>query len=240
MPRDPSLRRCLAAALCLLLSCAALPVRAGSIYINGIPVGGAAILVRPESFQERKFQTTIAQQHDFSCGSAALATLLTYSYGIPVGEEAVFTSMFDNGDKKVISEQGFSLLDMKNYLARRGLRAEGYRAPLQKLVEVRVPAIVLVNVRGYNHFVVVEGLRDGRVLLSDPAVGERSESVSEFQSQWNGIFFLILTGAGNAQQTFNEARNWAVAPPAPTVLTRYIVDLILLAQPAGLRDTSRF
>lgn len=239
MARDSSLPQRAAAALCLLLSCAVLPAHAGSIYINGIPVGGAAITVRPESFQERKFRTVIAQERDFSCGSAALATLLTYSYDIPASEQEVFTSMFENGDKQVISEEGFSLLDMKNYLARRGLRAEGFRAPLAKLVEVRVPAIVLVNVRGYNHFVVVEGVRDGRVLMADPAVGIRTATIGEFESQWNGIFFLILTGASRAQASFNEAEKWAIAPQAPTVLTRYIVDLILLAQPA-LRDSSRF
>lgn len=239
MARDNDWRRRTAAALSLLLGCAGAPAQAGSIYINGIPVGGAAITVRPESFQERKFRTVIAQQRDFSCGSAALATLLTYSYDAPTSEQEVFASMFENGDKQVISEEGFSLLDMKNYLARRGLRAEGFRAPLSKLVEVRVPAIVLVNVRGYNHFVVVEGVRDGRVLMADPAVGTRTATISEFEAQWSGIFFLILTGASRAQATFNDSEKWAVAPQAPTVLTRYIVDLILLAQPAA-RDSSRF
>lgn len=229
-----------AAALLLLGATAAQPARAGSIYINGIPFGGSAPLVRPESFQERKFRTTIPQQRDFSCGSAALATLLTYGYGQPVSETQIFASMFENGDRKVITEQGFSLLDMKNYLARRGLRAEGFRAPIEKLAEVGVPAIVLLNVRGYNHFVVVEGLRDGRVLLADPAAGTRSVSVHEFQSQWNGISFIVLTGAGRAAGTFNAPGNWAAAPLAPDVLSRYIVDLIILAQPAGLRDASRF
>lgn len=228
------------AAACLLLACAGVPARAGSIYINGLPVGGGAVTVRPESFQERKFRTTVAQQHDFSCGSAALATLLTHTYGLPATEQEVFAGMFDNGDKAVISEQGFSLLDMKAYLARRGLTAEGYRAPLQKLIDIKVPAIVLVNVRGYNHFVVVEGVRDGLVLMSDPAVGIRTASVSEFQEQWGGIFFLILTGAGRVQQKYNAAEKWAVAPPAPNGLARYVVDLILLAQPAAARNSGRF
>ena len=102
-----------------------------------------------QSFQEKKYSATIAQQYDFSCGSAALATLLTYNYDIKTDEQEIFKDMFENGDKDVISKSGFSLLDIKNYLARRGIESDGYKAPLEKLAAVRVPAIVLVNVRGY-------------------------------------------------------------------------------------------
>ena len=187
-----------------------------------------------ESFQEKKYKATLAQQYDFSCGSAALATLLTYNYNMPVSEQEVFQSMFENGDKKVIAESGFSLLDIKNYLARRGLESNGYRAPLDKLATVRVPAIVLINVRGYSHFVVLEGIQDGYVLLSDPANGMRSEPLGEFEGQWTGIFFLILTNAEQAQQGFNSEAKWAAAPAPPWELTRYTVDLATLARPAML------
>src|SRR5260370_16548078 len=86
---------------------------------------------------------------------------------------------------------GFSLLDIKNYLSRRGLESNGYRAPLEKLAGVRVPAIVLVNVRGYAHFVVLEGIRDGWVLLSDPANGTRSAPVGQLETPCTGTFFLL-------------------------------------------------
>jgi uncharacterized protein len=100
---------------------------------------------------------------------------------------------------------------------------------------VRVPAIVLVNVRGYSHFVILEGIRDGWVLLSDPADGTRSETVGEFERQWTGIFFLVLTNAEQAQEHFNEKTRWAAAPNPPWELTRYTVDLATtLARPALL------
>jgi uncharacterized protein len=213
---------------------AAVPAGAGSVYLNGVGLGGGAATTNVESFQEKKYKATVAQQYDFSCGSAALATLLTYNYNIPVSEPEVFREMFDNGDKKVIAESGFSLLDIKNYLARRGLEANGYRAPLSKLAEVRLPAIVLVNVRGYSHFVVLEGIQNGWVLLSDPANGMRSQPVGEFEGQWSGIFFLILTNAEHAQQTFNNREKWKAAPAPPWELTRFMIDLATLARPAML------
>jgi len=229
-----------AAALCFgTAALAAIPAEAGSVYLNGIGLGGGAATMNLESFQEKKYKATVAQQYDFSCGSAALATLLTYNYNIPVTESEIFQEMFNNGDKKVIAESGFSLLDIRNYLARRGLEANGYRAPLAKLAEVRMPAIVLVDALGYNHFVVLEGIRDGWVLLSDPANGMRTEPIGEFEAQWSGIFFLILTDAERAQQGFNNREKWAAAPAPPWALTRYMIDLATLARPAML-SVNRF
>lgn len=217
---------------------AAAAARAGSLYLD-VGVGGGAMSLNVQSFQEKKYQATIAQQHDFSCGSAALATLLSYNYNIPVSETAVFNDMILHGNKQVISESGFSLLDIKNFLTRNGLESNGYRAPLSKLAEVRLPAIVLLNVRGYRHFVVLEGIEKGRVLLSDPANGMRSEPIGVFESQWSGIFFLILSHVDQGQHSFNSDQKWASAPGPPWDLTRYALDLATLSQP-GLLDLSRF
>jgi predicted double-glycine peptidase len=223
------------AALCFAASIfTAVPAGAGSVYLDGVGIGGVAVTMSVESFQEKKSAATVGQQYDFSCGSAALATLLSYNYGIPTSERDVFNDMIEHGDKKVIAATGFSLLDIKNYLTRRGMRSNGYHAPLEKLAAVRVPAIVLVNVRGYNHFVVLDGIRDGWLLISDPANGMRSETVGEFERQWTGIFFLILTNAEQAQTRFNRPDRWAAAPPWPWELSRYALDLATLARPAML------
>lgn len=232
--RQRRLRAIAAVPLVAISLAPAISASAGSLFLDGIGFGGGAVTMNVESFQEKKYKTTFAQQYDFSCGSAALATLLTYSYNIRVGEQEIFKEMIEKGDKKVISQSGFSLLDLKNYLSRHGLESNGYRAPLSKLAAVGVPAIVLVNVRGYSHFVVLEGIRDGWVLLSDPANGIRSEPVGEFESQWSGIFFLIATNVDQAQKRFNEPARWAAAPPPPWNLTRYTIDLATLAQPAML------
>lgn len=224
-----------AAALCLgTAALAAASAKAGSLFLDGVGFGSSAVTMNVESFQEKKYRATLAQQYDFSCGSAALATLLTYNYNVPVSEQEVFKDMILHGNKEVISKSGFSLLDLKNYLTRRGMESNGYRAPLEKLAAVGVPAIVLVNVRGYSHFVVLEGIHDGWVLLSDPANGMRDEPVGEFENQWTGIFFLIVTNAEEAQKRFNDPRRWAAAPLPPWQLTRYMIDLATLARPAML------
>ena len=116
--------------------------------------------MKVQSFRAQKFSTTIHQKYDFSCGSAALATLITFTYQRPTTESQIFASMYENGDQTEIRQYGFSLLDMKNYLSRIGVASGGFRAPLSKLVEVHIPAIVLINEHGYRHFVVIRGIRD--------------------------------------------------------------------------------
>ena len=208
------------------------PAAASELQISGPIAGlpGISPQLPVQSFQARRFSAVIPQEFDYSCGSAALATLLTYSYNMPVTEMVVFRSMVQHGDKAVIEQSGFSLLDMKLYLQREGLASGGFRAPLSTLASVRLPAIVLINVAGYRHFVVVTGIRDGRVLLADPAVGIRSVSRAAFAQQWSGIFFLILDHVGQAQASFNQEHNWTNAPSAPLGLARFMVDLTTLRQ----------
>jgi len=196
--------------------------------IAGIP--GISPTLRVESFRARRFSAVIPQRFDYSCGSAALASLLTYSYHTPVDELTVFRSMIEHGNKALIEKEGFSLLDMKEYLERRGLPSGGFRAPLSKLAAAGVPAIVLINERGYKHFVIITGAQDGMVLIADPAVGLRSERIGAFEHQWSGIFFLILTHVAEARANFNAPAQWRVAPGAPLGLARFMVDFSILRQ----------
>jgi uncharacterized protein len=170
--------------------------------------------LRVTSLKEARFKTTIPQQYDFSCGSAATATLLTYQYGHPVSEADVFMRMYQNGDQAKIRKEGFSLLDMRRYLQSAGFEADGFELPLDKLEEQGVPAIVLLNDRGYRHFVVVKGVRNGRVLLGDPARGTRAMPRSRFEQLWdNRVLFVVHNRRQDAR--FNQAQDWRTAPPAP-------------------------
>lgn len=176
-------------------------------------VGGASYSVRVTSLKEARFQTTVRQQYDFSCGSAAVATLLSYHYNYPVTEQQAFREMFLHGDQARIRQQGFSLLDIKRFLAAHGFMADGFQQPLEKLAQARFPAIVLVMEKGYRHFVVIKGLDGQRVLVGDPSGGTRAMARSSFDAMWqNRLLFVIHGRAG--KPAFNDARDWRVAPRA--------------------------
>lgn len=177
-------------------------------------VGGGSYAIKVGSLKENRFKTTLRQQYDFSCGSAAVATLLTYHYGYPVTEQSVFEEMFARGDQEKIRREGFSLLDMKRFLQAHQFQADGFELPLGKLLEAGFPAIVLVADKGYHHFVVIKGMRNGRILIGDPSNGTRSVSQEAFESIWlNRLLFVIHNR--QAQAKFNDETDWRVAPSAP-------------------------
>ena len=187
-------------------------VPAASVTVPGAQ--GQSINLRLTSLKEARFRNTIRQKYDFSCGSAAVATLLTYQYGYPVNEQAAFEQMYAQGDRAKIGKEGFSLLDIKRYLAANGFEADGFEVPLDRLEQEHLPAIVLIDERGYHHFVVVKGLYDGRVLIGDPALGTRSLPRARFEAMWkNRLVFVIHNRRSLA--VFNSPSDWRAAPMAP-------------------------
>lgn len=160
------------------------------------------------SMLERKFLTVIKQQYDFSCGSAALSSLLSYHYNLPTPELRSFQGMWYGGDQAQIRRAGFSMLDMKRFLETRSILANGFQVPLEKIVEVGIPGIVLIDVNGYKHFVVLKGVTGTEVLLGDPASGITAMRQEDFLTAWNGIFFVITQGPALAKPFFNAQRDW--------------------------------
>ena len=163
--------RALFAILAVSTAMVATTVEAQKAFLPSM--GGGDVVMPVTSIRQARLAGTLLQQYDFSCGSAAIATLLTHQYGYAMTEATVFEHMFSNGDQKKIRAEGFSLLDMKRFLQAHGFEADGFEQSLDKLTEARVPAIVLINENGYQHFVVVKGLRGDRVLIADPASGTR-------------------------------------------------------------------
>jgi len=198
----------------MLAVCSGPPeARAGTIWLPGAE--GVSV-VPVDSLRERKFSDVIRQQYDFSCGSAALATLLTYHYDRRTDERTAFGAMYAAGDKDKITAAGFSLLDMKRYLESIGYQADGYQATLDKLVAAAVPAIALINHKGYRHFVVVKGIRNGEVLIGDPALGLKYMSRVEFDAIWdNGILFIIKNNPELGRSQFNKDGVWQKLARAP-------------------------
>lgn len=211
-----ALARATAALLPLQLAVAVAPAAArdAAFYIPTIP--GAMFQVDIGTVLDRRFYSVVRQQYDFSCGSAALATLLRYHYGVPANEEMTFNGMWENGDQAAIRQKGFSLLDMKRYLQSIGLKTEGYRVTLDQVAKTQIPGIALIVSKGYRHFVVIKGVSDENVLVGDPARGLLRVPRDVFQQQWDGLYFVITDHPDTGRATFNRAGQWASVGRAPT------------------------
>jgi hypothetical protein len=167
------------------------------------------------SLVELRGQRVVRQRWDLSCGSAALSTLLTYDVGDPVAEEQIVAAILQRSDPvRIRARQGFSLLDLKRFVASRGHDAEGYgRLDLQHLVGL-APAIVPTVIGGYNHFVVFRGVRQGHVLLADPAFGNRTMTVEAFEAVWPRRIAFVVTARSHGARTAGATTS---APPPPLV-----------------------
>lgn len=209
------------AAACAIL--AFMSLDAGAAYADEAVLssvgGGAYFTVPVTSLKGAKLTAIQIQQYDFSCGSAALASLLTYHYRKPSGEKDVFQAMFAKGDQPKIIREGFSMLDMKEYLQTIGMDADGYRVSLDKLADLRLPVITVVETKGYKHFVLIKGVKDDRVLIGDPAAGNRVERRSDFEAHWDKAVLIVKSDAEYAQSTFNQDRDWSIQVKAPLAVT---------------------
>lgn len=205
------MKRHLLLALLVALS-AGSAASAATMPVPGIQ--GNSYAIHLTSLKEVRFRNTIRQKYDFSCGSAAVATLLTYQYGYPVDEQWVFEQMYAQGDQAKIRREGFSLLDIKRFLQANGFEADGFIVPLEKLQQEHLPAIVLVDEKGYHHFVVIKGLAYGRVLVGDPARGTRAIPLAQFHSEWTNRLLFVIHNR-RALAVFNSASDWRAAPLAP-------------------------
>ncbi len=168
-----------------------------------------------KSYKELVFGDVYRQQYDFSCGSAALASLLQFHYQKPAQEQEIFDAMYEQGDKDIISEQGFSLLDMKSYLKSVGLKADGFHISLEKLRKIGVPGITLVNFDGYMHFVVIRGISEKNVVLGDPSRGTMVMQIDEFNHYYQGLTLLVRNEAKIGRAGFIKDDNFSIYNTSP-------------------------
>ena len=130
--------------------------------------------VERHSLKEIRDRYVVKQQLDYSCGAAALATLLTYYFGDPTAENDVMELLvteLTKDERQLKAWRGFSLLDLKHIAQAKGYRAAGFKLTIEHLMQLAAPVIVFVQPLGYPHFAVLRGIDRGRVYLADPREG---------------------------------------------------------------------
>jgi uncharacterized protein len=150
--------------------------------------------VRRHTLKELRDQYIVKQQLDYSCGAAALATLLTYYFGDETSERELLellTANLPQDELKLKEKQGFSLLDLKKVAQTKGYRAAGFKLTIEQLQQLAAPVLVFVEPQDYKHFAILRGMDRGRVFLADPSRGNLRMSISRFLREWHGIIFVL-------------------------------------------------
>lgn len=155
---------------------------------------GNPSVVQRHTLRELRDLHVIKQARDYSCGAAALATILTYYFGDDTSEQHILDLLegpLSEEEKRRELLRGFSLLDLKRVAEGKGYQAAGFKLTVNQLAQLAAPVIVFVEPFGYKHFAVYRGMDRGRVYLADPARGNLRMSLDRFLDEWSGIVFVL-------------------------------------------------
>jgi uncharacterized protein len=192
----------------LIIACCVLAVvtLAAQLSSAQIAIGGSGLRVDApgRSVKDLRDQNVIKQRFDYSCGAAALATLLRYGFDENVTERQILVELFgllSEEEKKIRLATGFSLLDLQRVAEARGYNAQGFRLAPEQLALLGGPVIVYIEPRGYKHFAVLRGVRGDRIYLADPWRGNIRMPAYNFLKDWlqsdgKGIIFVVEPKTG--------------------------------------------
>lgn len=156
---------------------------------------GALHATKPvRTFVQLRDYHVVKQEMDYSCGAAALCTLINYYFGGSVNERELLNEMLGSlseKERKDRVENGFSLLDLRDVAIRHGYQAEGAWLPLSSLPELPGPVMVYLVENGMQHFAVFRGVVEDRVYLADPSRGNIRMDVRHFQKIWPGVVLAL-------------------------------------------------
>ena len=198
-----------------IAGCRTAPAQNTPLWLGQTAHGARVTPITLTSWKDRKFIGLVRQRTDFSCGAAVMATIFNEAFGRSTTEQQVLVNMLKIADPDIVREKGFSLLDMKNYALSIGMQAEGYRLDYDKLTELDLPSIALLDIKGYKHFVIIRKAYPDRVAVGDPALGNRTMSRRDFEESWNDVAFVIV-GEGY------DPNNALIDPPSPLSAKRLL------------------
>ncbi|BDI14805.1 hypothetical protein ANSO36C_06070 [Nostoc cf. commune SO-36] len=161
-----------------------------------------------------------AQQSSADCGSACLVMIGNY-WG-------KHFSMNRLRDMTNVSRNGASLKAMAATAENLGFATRPVKATLDKLAEQPLPAIV--HWEG-KHFIVVYEITKKRVIVCDPAIGQRNLTRAEFQVGWSG-YALLLEPTGLLKNAKDESRSFwkffeLIKPHYRTLLEIFIASVVI-------------
>ena len=189
-------------------------------WAANIEIGSGIRVDMPvKSMKQLRDRGLVKQKFDYSCGAAALATILRYGFGEAVTEKQILLELFDllsDKEKKISEKEGFSLLDLQRVAQARGYKAQGFRLEAKYLPRLSGPVIVFIEPRGYKHFAVLRGVRGDRIHLADPSRGNIRMPAYRFLESWlqkgdKGIIFVVEPRT--AKPADATARTQSLTPP---------------------------
>lgn len=150
------------------------------------------------TMRDVRYEGVVAQTDWYTCGPAAVATLLRYYYGMDVDEQAALKVALDVSEELGLNvETGISALALVRTLEHFGVRTLGYELTAGALADYfrrgGLPVIIHVT-QPEQHYVVAVGMVGEYILIADPSWGRRIERWTEYavDKQFSGVTLVAL------------------------------------------------
>lgn len=195
---------------------------------------GLHIKTTIQSFKYLRDKNIIKQSFDYSCGAAAMATLLTYTFNDKISEIGILKLLISSLSKGEINQRkkaGLSLYDLKKIAEKLGYQARGFRVTANVLYKLNGPVIVYIEPEGYEHFVVLKGIKYGRAYLADPSAGNTRLPMYQFLSIWEkpntqGIIFVVEKSNYDYSQYNKLSISSAEYPQIQPLSTKHLLQTV--------------
>ncbi len=153
-----------------------------------------------KSAYELKWENITPQQYDYTCGAAALSTLIYGYFGEYISEKKIIDQLISNLNTKDIDKvkkQGFNMLHLKYVAEYFGYDAVGVKIDIDTLYKLKGPVIIVLQRSNGNHYVVFKNIVKDRVFIADSISGNYIMTTSYLSSVWDGITLILgKKGAG--------------------------------------------
>lgn len=136
----------------------------------------AELLFQPLPHRDLRYAEVVGQADWYTCGAAAVATLLTHYYGIPT-TEAEALELAEGFMAATGREPGQALtaLALKQTLEAKGIPTKGYRVSPEALADYFTRGglpLILHLTEPQKHFAVGVGMVGDHIVLADPSWGQ--------------------------------------------------------------------
>jgi len=162
------------------------------------------VIAEGAAYRPLRYTHVTGQADWYTCGAAAVSTLLTYYYDDPATEQDVLEVAFAETQASGKDPlEGLTALSLKRALQQRGYTVKAHRVNLEQLADYfrrgGLPVVAHVT-KPQLHFLVISGIvpdprtQRPQVLLADPSWGRRIVPLEELVTfkGFSGVILLAV------------------------------------------------
>lgn len=185
------------------------------------------------NFSRRQRLPIIIQTEAVECGLACL-TMVSKYYGHDVDLNGMRA-------RHPVSMKGASLETLINLAGQMSLGTRALRLDMHEMAQLQLPAILHWDL---NHFVVLKSVRGDKIIIHDPATGERRMTLKQASDHFTGVALELLPTTDfkkqKARKTMRLSALWGrlvglKRAVIQTLILSVILQIIVLASPFYLQ-----